>query len=85
MTIREETQQMHESLSAELNTLLSERVATGRYATEDDAIRQGLEALAHEEYEDDRTAAAIEYFEQGGQGIPSRDVFDATRQAVDHT
>lgn len=74
---------MHESLSADLSTLLSERMATGRYATEEDAMRQGLQALALEEQDDDRTQSAIEYFEQGGKGIPARAAFDAVRNAAD--
>lgn len=76
---------MYESSSAELSALLSERMATGRYATEEDAIRQGLAALAIEEEEEDRTAAAIEYFEAGGPGIPARDAFAAVRNGVDQT
>jgi putative addiction module CopG family antidote len=54
-------------------------VATGRYASEEDVLRDALRALAEEQYDLDAVCQAIEEVDAGDAGIPVRQVFEELR------
>jgi putative addiction module CopG family antidote len=54
-------------------------VASGRYASEEDVLRDALRALADEQTDFDAVCQAIDEVEAGDTGIPVRQTFDELR------
>lgn len=70
---------MHDRLPTDVARLLSELMATGRYATEDDLLRAALEALGDEEGELEAIQAALVELDRGVPAIPAIEVFAKLR------
>lgn len=58
-------------------------MATGRYASEDDLLREAFRALAEEESGLRVVQEAIDEWQAGDEGIDLRAAFDEVRAAVD--
>lgn len=65
----------------DLQQMISARMASGQYATEDEVLRSALNALS--EMDDDVTAIreAIDEWHAGDEGLPLHDAFEAIRNA----
>lgn len=64
----------------DVQQLLSQRMATGRYATEDDALREALLALSEEDQDLAAVREAIAEMEAGDTGTPLDEAVDAIRR-----
>ena len=71
---------MHYAFPPDVQQLIAGRLASGRYANEDDVLRDALQAL--EEIDDDATAvqAAIDEWQSGDEGLPLDDAFERVRE-----
>ncbi len=56
------------------------RMASGRYASEDDVLREAFEALTWEEQEFQAVMEAVNALEEGDDGIPLAIAFEQLRQ-----
>jgi putative addiction module CopG family antidote len=74
---------MHYSFPPELLELVAARLASGRYSTEDELLRDALRAL--DEEDEDLTAArdAIAEWRDSDQGTPLAEAFDEVRRAAE--
>ena len=54
----------------DVEKLVSDRMASGNYETEDDLLRDALQALAEEDSDLEALREAIEAFENGDEGVP---------------
>lgn len=59
---------------------INERMASGRYATEDEVLRDAFESLAWEERELKAVMQAVEALDNGDEGLPLDAAFDQLRQ-----
>jgi Arc/MetJ-type ribon-helix-helix transcriptional regulator len=59
---------------------LTALVASGKYASEKDALRDALRALAEEQDDLDAVCQAIEEVDAGDPGMPVRQAFDELRE-----
>jgi Arc/MetJ-type ribon-helix-helix transcriptional regulator len=64
----------------EVKRLVDQRMATGKYASEDDLLRDALEALSEESDELAAIQAGIDELDAGDPGAPLAEVFDAIRR-----
>lgn len=67
------------SFPPDVKQLIESRMASGKYATEDELLRDALEALAAEATELDAIQSAITDWRAGDPGIPLQDAFDQVR------
>ena len=58
------------------------QMATGKYATEDDVLRDALRALQHEDVETVAIQAAVDEWQQGDEGLPLEEAFDEIRRSI---
>lgn len=65
----------------DLEKLVSDRMASGRYETEDDLLRDALQALVEEESDLEALREAIEAFENGDEGVPLDEAIASIRAA----
>ena len=63
----------------DLQTLVGERMASGKYASEDELLRCALSALAEEENDLDAVRESLDEWRAGDPGVPLEDAFDAIR------
>ena len=71
---------MTRNLSADVETLIRQLMATGRYRTEDDLLREALERLNDEAVDEDEDMEAIlEGLEEVDRGVPGMSVDEAFR------
>jgi len=61
---------MSHSISDDIARLIHERMATGRYASEDELLREALAALSVEEDDLQAIQAAIDELQAGDSGVP---------------
>jgi putative addiction module CopG family antidote len=70
---------MHYEFPPEVERLFRERMASGKYATEDELLREALLALAEEEEDLDAIREAIAEMDAGDSGVPLDEVIDRIR------
>jgi Arc/MetJ-type ribon-helix-helix transcriptional regulator len=63
----------------DIQHLVVERMASGRYASEDDLLREALASLSESEHDLEAIEAAIAEWRAGDEGLPLDDAFDALR------
>jgi putative addiction module CopG family antidote len=63
----------------DLQTLLREQMASGKYASEDELLRSALRALAEEEQDLDAVRESLAEWRAGDPGALLEDAFDAIR------
>jgi Arc/MetJ-type ribon-helix-helix transcriptional regulator len=64
----------------DVKQLVDTRMASGKYATEDDVLRDALDALSAESHELDAIQAAIAEWRAGDPGVPLAEAFDTVRR-----
>lgn len=69
------------SFPADLKQLIEQQMATGRYHSEDELIRDALAALSAESAETEAIQAAIDEWRAGDAGLPLDDAFALVRQS----
>ena len=74
-------QALRGSGGAEFEELVQQHMATGKYSSEDELLREALEALAEEEEDLDAVRQAIAELEAGDQGVGIDEAVDAIRRA----
>jgi putative addiction module CopG family antidote len=63
----------------DLQTLVGEQMASGKYASEDELLLSALRALAEEEQDLDAVRESLDEWRAGDPGILLEDAFDAIR------
>ena len=63
----------------DLQSLVGEQMASGKYASEDELLRHALRALAEEEQDLDAVRESLEEWRAGDPGVLLGDAFDAIR------
>jgi Arc/MetJ-type ribon-helix-helix transcriptional regulator len=63
----------------DLQTLVGEQMASGKYASEDELLRRALLALAEEEQDLDAVCESLDEWRAGDPGVLLEDAFDAIR------
>lgn len=66
-------------LPSDVQQMVADRMAAGSYASEDDVLRQALQALEHEECHLRLIQEAIDDWKAGDEGVPLAEAFDAIR------
>jgi Arc/MetJ-type ribon-helix-helix transcriptional regulator len=74
-----EIQAMPYSFPPEVQRLVETRMASGKYASEDELLRDALEALAAESEELQAIQDALTEWRGGDPGVPLVDAFDSVR------
>ena len=64
----------------DLQRQVNERMASGRYATEDDVLRDAFDSLTWEEQELQAVMQAVEALDNGDDGLPLDIAFDHLRR-----
>ena len=62
----------------DLQTLVREQMASGKYASEDELLRSALRALAEEEQDLDAVRESLAELRAGDPGVPLEDAFGAS-------
>lgn len=63
----------------DVSRLIAERMATGDYGSEDDLLRDALQALAEEKEDLQAVRDAIAEWRAGDEGVPLEDAFNRVR------
>jgi putative addiction module CopG family antidote len=63
----------------DLQTLVVEQMASGKYASEDELLRSALRALAEEEQDLDAVRESLAEWRAGDPGAPVQEAFDSIR------
>jgi putative addiction module CopG family antidote len=74
---------MHYSFPPDLRELVAARLASGRYSTEDELLRDALRALEEEDEDLIAVRDAISEWRAGDQGTPLAEAFDEIRRAAE--
>ena len=69
------------SFPAELKQLIDLQMASGRYISEDELIRDAIDALSAESTEAEAIQAAIDEWRAGDAGMPLDEAFDLVRKS----
>ncbi len=72
---------MHYSFPPDLQQLIEARLASGRYSTEDEVLRDALRALADEDEDLVAVREAVTQWRSGDPGLPLAAAFDEVRRA----
>jgi Arc/MetJ-type ribon-helix-helix transcriptional regulator len=64
----------------DVKRLVETRMASGNYASEDELLRDALEALSAESEELEAIQAAVSEWQAGDTGLPLADAFDEIRR-----
>jgi len=67
------------SFPLDVKKLVESHLASGRYSTEDDVLRDALRALSEEEEDIAAVRDAIDEWRAGDQGLPLVEAFDQIR------
>ena len=70
---------MQTQLPADVQQNLTAWIATGRYASEEEVLRDALRALADEDDDFNAVRQAIDEVEAGDKGMPLRQAFEELR------
>lgn len=73
---------MTHSIAADVQQAIDARMATGKYASEDDVLRDALRALQHEDEEVVAIQAAVDEWQQGDEGLSLEEAFDEIRKSI---
>jgi len=68
---------------SDVQQLVNAHLASGRYSTEDDVLRDALRALTEEEEGLIAVREAIDEWRAGDEGIPLAEAFDRVRRGQD--
>ena len=71
---------MHYSFPPDLQRLIAAHLASGRYTTEDEVLRDALRALADEDEDLVAVREAVTEWRTGDPGLPLADAFDQVRR-----
>jgi putative addiction module CopG family antidote len=71
---------MSYSFPSDVKEMVQSRLASGRYSSEDDVLRDALRALSNEEDDVAAVREAIDEWRAGDEGIPLADAFDEVRE-----
>jgi putative addiction module CopG family antidote len=63
-----------------LQALVGEQMASGKFASDDDLLRTALRALAEEEQDLDAVRESLAEWRAGDPGVPLDDAFDLVRR-----
>jgi putative addiction module CopG family antidote len=63
----------------DLQTLVGDQMASGKYASEDELLRTALRALAEDEQDVDAVRQSLAEWRAGDSGVLLKDAFDAIR------
>jgi putative addiction module CopG family antidote len=63
----------------DLQELVVKRMASGKYATEDELLRSALRALSEEEQDLDAVCESLNEWREGDPGVPLENAFAAIR------
>lgn len=66
-------------LPPDLQQLVADRIATGEYQSEDEVLRDALQALADQDEDLAAVQEAIAELKAGDEGVPMDEAFDAIR------
>jgi len=77
-----EINDMSASVPPDLQRAIDARLATGKYATPDDVLRDAIRALDHEDEEVAAIQEAIDDWQQGDEGLPLNEAFEEIRQSI---
>lgn len=69
------------SFPADLKLLIEQQMATGRYRSEDELIRDALDALLAESVETEAIQTAINEWRAGDVGLPLDEAFASVRHS----
>lgn len=64
----------------DLQELVGEQMASGKYASEDELLRSAIHALVEEEQDQGAVREALNEWRAGDPGVPLDDAFDAVRR-----
>jgi putative addiction module CopG family antidote len=64
---------------SDVQQLVRERMASGKYASEDEMLREALQALAEEEQDLEAVREAMAEWRAGDAGLPLDEAFDSVR------
>jgi Arc/MetJ-type ribon-helix-helix transcriptional regulator len=73
---------MTTSIPSDVQQAIDSRMATGKYATVDDVLREAFRALDNEDEEVVAIQQAIDDWHQGDKGLPLDEAFDAIRKSI---
>lgn len=68
------------SFPPDVQQQISDRLASGRYSSEDDVLRDALNALAYEEQDAAAVKEALDALESGDNGVPLGEAFAQVRK-----
>ena len=75
---------MHYQFPPDVERLIRDRMASGKYATEDELLREALLALTEEEEDLDAIREAIAEMDSGDNGVPLDEVVHRIRSDHKH-
>jgi putative addiction module CopG family antidote len=64
----------------DLQALVGEQMASGKYASEDELLRTALRALLEEEHDLEALRESLAQWRAGDAGVPLDDAFDSIRR-----
>ncbi|MCY2995339.1 MAG: type II toxin-antitoxin system ParD family antitoxin [Planctomycetota bacterium] len=64
---------------SDVQQLVSERMASGKYTSEDEVLRDALQSLAEEEQDLEAVHEAVAEWRAGDAGLPLDEAFDSIR------
>ena len=70
---------MTDTLPTDVQQMIDEQLASGRYATEDEVLREALRALSEEEEDLVAVREAIGEWRAGDNGVPLAKAFEQVR------
>ena len=68
------------SFPVDVQQLIQEQMASGKFASEDDLLREALSALCEEEADLAAIREALDELADGDEGLPLDEAFDTIRQ-----
>ena len=73
------------SFPPDLQEFVRERLASGKYASEEELLRDAFQALADEEEDLDAVREALAEWQAGDAGVPLDDAVEALRKKRHHS
>lgn len=67
-------------LSADIERLVEDRIATGAYTSTDEVLRAALEALQQSDADLAQIREAVSEWQAGDEGLPLKDAFQLIRE-----
>ena len=67
-------------LSADIERLVEDRIATGAYTSADEVLRAALEALQQSDADLAQIREAVSEWQSGDEGLPLKDAFQLIRE-----